>query len=243
MWVGGPVVIGAVSESEEQRSIPTLAINFSIFCWGRGGGGGRGLPGGPVQRNVTYRRLLTPFPHRKLPLYQPFTVLQDAHGIYLALNKDCPRSHLHPWNNATLMTIMGITVYATFIFSFHICEIQAVPTSGSNKFYILLLWWQSTLSTKLQTMWHKQGCHGEGSCQEEKKVEGDKNGGISGHGRPWCHSKHHEKTHSWTPQTPRSDTLRPARLLWTHKGEGDNGESPLVVLEFSAFSALRSQWS
>jgi hypothetical protein len=50
-----------------------------------------------------------------------------------------------------------------------------------------------------------------------------------------------EKTHPWTPQTPRSDALRPARLLWTHIG--DNGESPLVVLEFSAFSALRSQWS
>jgi hypothetical protein len=102
------VVIDAVSESEEQRSIPALADK--LFYLLLGAGGGRGLGGGLVQRNVTYRRLLTPFPHRKLPLYQPFTVLQDAHGIYLALNEGCPRSHLHPWNNATLMTIMGITV-------------------------------------------------------------------------------------------------------------------------------------
>ncbi len=117
------MVIGAVSESEEQRSIPALADKLFYLLLGAGGGrelpggpvqnilGGRGLAGGPVQRNVTYRMLLTPFPHRKLPLYQPFTVLQDAHGIYLALNKGCPRSHLHPWNNATLMPIMGITVW------------------------------------------------------------------------------------------------------------------------------------
>jgi hypothetical protein len=118
------VVIGAVSESEEQRSIPAPSDKLFYFLLGAGGRelpggpvqnilGGRGLAGGPVQRNVTYRRQLTPSPHRKLPLYQPFTGLQDAHDIYLALNKGCPRSHLHPWNNASLMTIMGFTVHVS----------------------------------------------------------------------------------------------------------------------------------
>jgi hypothetical protein len=60
---------------------------------------------------VTYGRLLTPIPHIRLHLYQPFTGSQEADTIYLALNRSCPLSYLHPWRCETLIPIMCIAVY------------------------------------------------------------------------------------------------------------------------------------
>ncbi len=98
--------------------------------WFRGGGdtlawarGGEGVPiptwgqtlcysSRPTLRIiVTYERLLSPIPHIRLHLYQPFTGSQEADTIYLALNRSCSRSHLHPWRSETLIPFMGITVH------------------------------------------------------------------------------------------------------------------------------------
>ncbi len=76
------------------------------FCCG-GGGGGRAQPG--LRIIVTYRKLITPIPHRRLHLYQPLAGSQEADTIYLALNRSCPWSHINLWSE-TLILIMGITI-------------------------------------------------------------------------------------------------------------------------------------
>ena len=82
-------------------STPCAGTNFQPM-WG-----GRGTRPGRIMSNREHR---TPIPHRRLHLYYTFTGLQDAHTIYLALNRTCPRCHLHTWNNETLIPIIGITV-------------------------------------------------------------------------------------------------------------------------------------
>jgi len=72
-----------------------------IFWWG----GNR--PG----RIMTNRKHLTPIPHRRLHLYHTFTGLQDAYTLHQALNRSCPRCHLHTWNNDTLIPLIGNTVW------------------------------------------------------------------------------------------------------------------------------------
>ena len=102
-----------------------------------------------------------------------------------------------------------------FLNSWH----SSCPYVRIKKFYILLLWWQmSTLSAKQQTMWQKHGCHREGSRQEEEKVEGDKNGGISGHGRRWCHSKWNDASMD-TSNTPIRRPETGKTTLNTHRGQ------------------------
>jgi hypothetical protein len=99
------------------------------------GGGGGGLPGGPVQKNllggggmsrrpgqeVIHKTLYTSIRPKELSAYHQFSGSQDAHNTSLDLIITCPQSHFHTGRTVIHITLIGITVYVEANCLYQVC--------------------------------------------------------------------------------------------------------------------------